>query len=154
MMKEIKQFVALAVCLGFASLSFALSTPSGFLDDYDAALLKAKETDKKIYAVFTGSDWCYYCQQLEKKLLSQPEFVEELSKGFVPLFIDLPRDKSLVTEKGAEENKPLARKYKVIGLPTILILDKEGKTLGRADRGKPGETPRETAKRLVDTLTK
>lgn len=130
--------------------SFALSTPDGFLDDYDTALLKAKTEDKPIYAVFTGSDWCVYCKQLEAKLLSKPDFVEELSKGYVLLYIDLPRDKSILSEKAAEANKPLARKYKVIGLPTILMLDKEGGTVRRLDRGKPGETPKETAKRLVD----
>ncbi len=135
-------FVALSV--------LAVSTPEGFLDDYDAALSKAQAENKPIYAVFTGSDWCVYCKQLEAKLLSKSEFVEELSKGYVLLYVDLPRDKSLVSEKAAEENKPLARKYKVIGLPTILMIDKEGATIRRLDRGKPGETPKETAKRLVD----
>lgn len=134
----------------FALSSFALSTPEGFVDDFDAALLKAKAENKPIYAVFTGSDWCVYCKKLEEKLLSKKEFVEELSKGYVLLYIDLPRDKSLVSEKAAEENKPLARKYKVIGLPTILQLDKEGGIVRRLDRGKPSETPKETAKRLVD----
>lgn len=135
-------FVALSV--------LAVSTPEGFLDDYDAALSKAQAENKPIYAVFTGSDWCVYCKQLEAKLLSKSEFVEELSKGYVLLYVDLPRDKSILTEKAAEENKPLARKYKVIGLPTILMLDKEGATIRRLDRGKPGETPQETARRLVD----
>lgn len=146
---KVKTFLlGLAVLL--SSVSFALSTPEGFLDDFDAALLKAQAEDKPIYAVFTGSDWCVYCKKLEEKLLSKKEFVEELSKGYVLLYIDLPRDKSILTEKAAEANKPLARKYKVIGIPTILQLDKEGGTVRRLDRGKPGETPQETAKRLVD----
>lgn len=145
----LKTSLLVFACL-FGYLAQALSTPEGFLDDYDAALSKAKEENKPIYAVFTGSDWCVYCKQLEAKLLSKSEFVEELSKGYVLLYVDLPRDKSLVSEKAAEENKPLARKYKVIGLPTILMIDKEGGTVRRLDRGKPGETPKETAKRLVD----
>lgn len=125
-----------------------LSTPHGFIDDLDLAIERAKATGKRIYAVFTGSDWCPACKELESRLLSRPDFVDELSKNFVLVYLDMPRNKYRVSEKARDVNRPLSRKYKVVGLPGIVIMNSEGEFLRFADRGLPGETPRMIARRI------
>ena len=51
-----KSMLALVAGLPLALLA-ATSTPKGFTDDLDAALARAKDGGKYVYACFSGSDW-------------------------------------------------------------------------------------------------
>jgi len=42
--------------------------------DYDQALKLAKEGNKKIILVFSGSDWCAPCIKLERDIWNNPQF--------------------------------------------------------------------------------
>ncbi len=127
-----KLLVALA-CL-CASALFAM--PKGFIDDFEAAKKKAADEKKKILAVFSGSDWCIWCQRLEQEVFAHKEFLDGVKKDFVLLYLDLPQDEDLVSKKVREQNKTLCGKYGVRGFPTVLVLsdkgDVEGKTGYRA----------------------
>ena len=115
--------------------------PEGFTDDWDAALKKAASEKKNVLALFTGSDWCIWCKRLEGEILSKKEFCDNVGKTFVPVFLDFPSDKSLVPEATAKRNKELAKKYKVRGYPSVLILDAKGEVLAETgyDRVGPAE---------------
>ena len=41
------------------------TTPTGWYDDYDAALKAAQTVHKKLYILCTGSDWCGWCKKLK-----------------------------------------------------------------------------------------
>ena len=107
------------------------STPPGFTDNMDEALAKAKAEGKLIYACFTGSDWCMWCRVLEGEILSKPEFVAGATNDFVLVFIDSPEDESLLSEHAKVANPKLVEKYNIEGFPTALILDADGKKIGR-----------------------
>ena len=123
------------------------STPVGFTDDFKAAKTEAAKANKKIVAVFSGSDWCYWCKELEKNYLSKPEFVNEAKKDFVLVFIDSPQDKSVLSETGRKNNVKLTRDYMIKGFPTVKILDAEGHEIAES-RPEGGVTPKGFAKRL------
>ena len=109
----------------------AFAAGSGWLTDYDAALAKAKETKKPVLVVFSGSDWCPPCMRLEKETLSSTEFRTAMKDGkFVPLFVDFPRTKQLPVMQ-QKRNNALAEKFNVTSFPTVLLLDAEGKIIGR-----------------------
>lgn len=110
----------------------ALANPPGFTGDYNEALARASSEGKAVLAVFTGSDWCPYCIQLEKNYFSKPEFTEAVENDLVLLFIDIPRNKSKLDIKAASLNPQLVEKYGVPGFPTVLFLDGEGNLLGQA----------------------
>src|SRR6478752_6234951 len=42
--------------------------------DYPAAVKVAQERKLPLFLQFTGSDWCGWCQKMEKECLSKPEF--------------------------------------------------------------------------------
>src|SRR5258708_39720593 len=67
-----------------------------WLNLYDAAIIAARKQDKTILAYFSGSDWCPYCQKLEKDVLNTPMFQEWATKNVVLLQIDYPKDKKLI----------------------------------------------------------
>ena len=126
----------LTVAAVLAAGVFAM--PAGFTDDWDAALKKAAAEKKIVLALFTGSDWCIWCQRLEGEVLSQKAFSAEVGKTFVPVFLDFPSDKSLVPEAKQKRNKELAEKYAVRGFPTVLLLDAQGKVLAQTGYQKGG----------------
>lgn len=107
------------------------STPAGFTDNLDEALAKAKAEGKLVYVCFSGSDWCYWCKKLEEEVLSDPLFVAGVMDGYILVFIDSPRDKSLLSERAKAENKKLIKKYGIKGYPTALILDGDGKKIDK-----------------------
>ena len=124
-MKKIILTVAAALAAG------AFAMPAGFTDDFDAALKKAADEKKTVFALFTGSDWCIWCKRLEGEVLSQKAFSDEVGKTFVPVFLDFPNDKSLVKAATAKRNRELAEKYSIRGYPTVLLLDTKGEVLAQ-----------------------
>lgn len=69
------------------------------------------------------ADWCIPCKELDAITFSDPKVIE-LSKSFVTLKADMT--KSLSPEVSA-----LREKYKVVGVPTVLLLDKNGNEVNR-----------------------
>ena len=113
------------------------STPEGWTDDYYAAKETAKKSGKRIFIVFSGSDWCGFCRKLERELLSQKTFMDAISPRYVPVFIDSPRDKTLLSEKCREQNPKVEAELEARGgRPNVRILDADGNLL--ADLGGAG----------------
>ena len=100
-------------------------TPAGWTDNFTAAVGKAKAEKKPILALFTGSDWCPPCQQLEKNILLQPAFRDFSKKHLVTLFLDFPRE-AKIDDGVKKQNDNLAKKFSVEAYPTILILSADG----------------------------
>lgn len=64
------------------------------------------------------ADWCSVCKKLEKKTLKNPRIVEK-SKSFINIKIDCTNVDDPVI-------KELWAKYGIVGLPTIIFIDKDG----------------------------
>jgi len=129
----------LIALLALTTTAFA---SQGWLTDYEAAFAKAKESNKPVLAVFSGSDWCPPCKRLEKEVFESREFRDATKDGkFVPLFVDFPRQKSMgVRQK--EKNAKLKSKFEVKSYPTILLLNAEGSILARKS-GYGGQSPQD-----------
>ena len=105
---------------------------SSWATDYQKAQEEAKANHKLIFLDFTGSDWCGYCFQFDKAILSQPQFKDYASKNLVLVEVDFPRRKEQSVEI-KKQNMELARRYQIEGFPTLVVLDGEGKTIWRYD---------------------
>lgn len=145
MKKTIVSLVASAFAL---CISAATSTPEGFTDDLDAAIAASKASGKIVYAVFSGSDWCYWCKVLEEGYLSKKDFVKEASKKLELVFIDSPRDRSVLSENAQKNNPALVQKYAIRGFPTAMFIAPDG-TGEKAPRPSKGLSPKDYAKLLV-----
>lgn len=67
------------------------------------------------------AEWCSVCKKLEKKTLSDPDIVKE-SKRFVNIKIDC-------TDVDDPKIKDIWARYGIVGLPTIIFLDRSGVVL-------------------------
>ena len=107
----------------------AAATAAGkdWMTDIDSAVKVAKEKNKAVLVEFTGSDWCPPCIMMDKKVFSQSSFVSKASEDFILVKIDIPRSNPELSEK----NSKVLNKYKVQGVPTVILMDKEGKEFNR-----------------------
>jgi thioredoxin-related protein len=101
-----------------------------WLTDLPKAQAQAKKEGKLVIMDFTGSDWCFWCIKLQKEVFSQPEFAEYAKKKLVLVEVDFP-DKKEQTAELKKANKSLQEQYKIEGFPTIIVLDGDGKNLGK-----------------------
>ena len=121
--------VAAAVSLVFAAFARA---ESDWLHDYSKAQEEAKANHKLLFLNFTGSDWCGWCIKLDKDIFSQPQFKNFAHDNLVLVELDFPRRKSLPVEE-KKQNMQLAQQYKVLGFPTIVVLNSNGQKVWQFD---------------------
>ena len=122
-----KIFLSLLMTVVLTSMAFAAK--EGWLDDLEKAKAQAKAENKKILLDFTGSDWCSWCQKLDKEVFSQQAWKDYAAKHLVLVEVDFPRGFQLpeVTKK---QNDELAKKFKIQGYPTIVITTASGTKRG------------------------
>ncbi|OGV74856.1 MAG: hypothetical protein A3K18_14880 [Lentisphaerae bacterium RIFOXYA12_64_32] len=108
------------------------AVPGEWTMDLDAAQKLGAEEKLPMFLCFTGSDWCGWCKLMDKSVFSQPEWQEYTKENLVLVWIDFPKDASLVPEKYVARNQELQKKFGVEGYPTYVVLDDNGATeLGR-----------------------
>ena len=80
-------------------------------------------TGSKAVIIDFYADWCIPCKELDANTFSDPEVVK-ISKQFDTYKADM-------TKSLDEEVEALRDKYKIIGVPTILILNSKGEEVNR-----------------------
>ncbi|MEC9094241.1 MAG: thioredoxin family protein, partial [Planctomycetota bacterium] len=65
---------------------------------YPDAVKMSKQTGKPIFAFFTGSDWCKYCELLDHQILNTEIFANWAKANVVLLELDFPEKKELDPE--------------------------------------------------------
>ena len=103
---------------------------STWLTDLPKAEAQAKAENKIILMDFTGSDWCGWCIKFKKEVLDTKEFQEYAAKNVVLVELDYPNKKAQSADL-KKANADLKKQYKVNGFPTLVVLDKDGKEIGR-----------------------
>ncbi|HEV2328501.1 MAG TPA: thioredoxin fold domain-containing protein [Verrucomicrobiae bacterium] len=117
-----KIMVALIACCAAAWLHAA---DLNWLTDLPKAEALAKDQNKLVLMDFTGSDWCPWCQKMDKDTLTQPQFADYAQKNLVLVLVDFPNSKPQSDALKAA-NKALAEKYGVNGYPTLIAVKPDG----------------------------
>ncbi len=93
-----------------------------WLTDESQARAKALAEGKPVIVDF-GATWCAGCRELEHETFPHAEVRSE-AKRFVTIRVD-------ATDDEAPDTKRLQEKYKVVGLPTVIMLDSAGNEITR-----------------------
>jgi protein disulfide-isomerase len=136
-----KSFFAALAALVVATLTTATfaQEQSLWTTDYSAALDRAKAERRVMVLDFTGSDWCAPCIKLKKEVFETAEFKALAEKHLVCVELDFPRRKKL-PEALVSQNGYLQNKFQVTEFPTVVILDSDGKYLGKLGYNGGGAT--------------
>lgn len=99
------------------------SAPSWILD-IDQAKEKAKNENKPLYLLFTGTKWCIWCTRMDNDVYKKPEFWSTFNDKVVFAMVDVPvrRDDNV---------SRLMNMYKILGVPSIVVLNPNGQEIGR-----------------------
>ncbi|MEP2058523.1 MAG: thioredoxin family protein [Maribacter litoralis] len=115
--------------LATAQAEITTVNDSKWITNYETAISKAKKQKKNVLVYFTGSDWCPPCKMLKTDLFDTNKF-QELSNNYILLYIDVPRNKDLLSAKQLAHNKDLLTKLnKKKVFPLLKVLDYKGKEL-------------------------
>jgi len=84
---------------------------------YDDGMAKARETGKNIVFYFYA-DWCTYCVRMQKETFSHDSVIDFLNNKVIAVKVDV------------DQNKDIARTYRVRGLPATVLLLRNGERVG------------------------
>jgi tetratricopeptide (TPR) repeat protein len=114
-----KHFKLILLFLGaFHWLQAKAADVNWFDRDFPTALEVAQETKKNVFVVFHAT-WCGPCQYLIGTTLHDPEVAKRINDQTLPIAIDI------------DQNHALAKKYRVKGYPTIILLRPSGEEVER-----------------------
>jgi protein disulfide-isomerase len=98
--------------------------------DLTGALAKAKSDNKMVVINFTGSDWCPWCIKFDKEALDTDQFAQYAKSHLVLVLADFPNSKPQ-SDALKTANAAMQKKYSVDGFPTLIVLNSDGKEIGR-----------------------
>ncbi|BDS12517.1 FAD:protein FMN transferase [Aureispira anguillae] len=97
--------------------------------DETEAIQLAKEGEKPILLVFSGSDWCQPCIRFDKNILQNDDFKTYIQEKLVVLKCDFPQRLPL-TAKTIQQNERLAEQFNPNGeFPSLVLLNTEFKKI-------------------------
>jgi thioredoxin-related protein len=97
-------------------------------EDYAKAYNMSQVTEKPMLIAFVGSDWCPWSQKLAREILEDPEFLSEMQKEMILLWIDFPERLSISDERKIQ-NHELKERFGVTELPTLVLVGVDGKAI-------------------------
>jgi thioredoxin-related protein len=117
------------------------------LTDYEEAIGTARSHHVPMLILFTGSDWCQYCQKLQQEVLSDSGFQSYTGSHYVLLTVDDLRN-TPVSDSDKQRVQGLEQKFHVAGFPTLIMVDRDEHEMGRIEGYDPGSEPSAVTKRL------
>ena len=105
--------------------------------DQPKVLERAKSESKMVLLDFTGSDWCPWCIKFDEEVLSTGKFTDYAATHLKLVTVDFPSNKPQ-SDALKQANQDLKNKYNVDGFPTFVLLDSDGRELGRQVGYRPG----------------
>jgi thiol:disulfide interchange protein DsbD len=96
------------------------STPKTWMEqNLEGALAKAR-AERKLVLVDIYAEWCAQCKELDEKTWPDASVKAWVEKNAVPIRID--------TDK---QRPDLAKKLEIRSYPSVILLDGDGKEMGR-----------------------
>ena len=99
---------------------------------YNKAVEQAKQTGRPIMLVFSGSDWCAWCQKLSHEVFTTHEFARWSTDNVIKVEVDFPMNHAL-PEEVRMQNENLKNRFggEIVTFPTILFISADGEILGK-----------------------
>lgn len=98
--------------------------------DIEGALARAKDGHRPLVVDFTAA-WCGACKELDIKTFSEPRVGQELGR-FVAIKVD-------ATNNDDPKVEAMLARFKVVGLPTVVMFNSSGKEAARFNDFVPPE---------------
>jgi len=97
-----------------------------WVETFEKALEEARESRRPVLIDFEA-EWCGWCKKLDRETYGDERVIRLLHDGFVAVKVDV------------DKRRDVAKKHKVDGLPTILVLSPSGTEVQRIAGFRPPE---------------
>jgi thiol:disulfide interchange protein len=97
--------------------------------DFEETLSEAKEKGKPVLLVF-GATWCPPCKTMKRNVWPDEEVTQAVEQGYVPMYVDIDEEK----------HSQLSARYRILGIPAVLVLNAEGEVLQKRNTMSRSET--------------
>ncbi|OYU82167.1 MAG: thioredoxin family protein [Flavobacterium sp. BFFFF1] len=114
-----KKSIILTVMVLFA-LAARSQDLKWYTDVKEASELSIK-TKKPLMMFFTGSDWCGWCNKLQKEVFKTADFAKWANENVILVELDFPKRKQLEPEL-AKQNNDLGQMFAIRGYPTVWLV--------------------------------
>lgn len=115
--------LTLVVTAGWRREDARVSTPtaarSESSDDYESAVSLARQEGSEVLLVF-GARWCVWCQKFARDVMPNQRIASRLSEK-----------RATVVRVDVDNRNDLAERYGVKSLPTMVLLDHQGREVKR-----------------------
>jgi len=122
-------------------LNLAHAVEADWMTKFPDAKKKAKEENKRVLILFTGSDWCPMCKLWDKEVFDDPAFQSYAKTNLVLVMADFPEKRPLPRAQ-QRANDALRDKYDPKEFPEAVLLDSNAKKVIGRLRYEPGGLPR------------
>jgi len=102
-------------------------TVAGAIEKTTAKKVPLSSSMRPKVILFTGLQWCPPCQHLERYVINSSEWGALARDEVAFQKVNVPRDSHLLRKSDRE----LLTKYAVSSYPTMVVLDSDGRELGR-----------------------
>jgi thioredoxin-related protein len=138
--QELKLTVRGQVALILLSLSLCLpygsAAQSGIQwHSFDDGMARSKFEHKRVFLHFYA-DWCVFCKEMEKKTFKDPDIIESLNENFIPIRVDVEREKET------------SAMFRIRELPDTWFVAQNGDILGH----RPGYISTEQLKTILEVI--
>jgi len=117
-----------ALLLGLlVNLAPARAAELTWLTNLSKAQTQAETQKKSVLIVFTGSDWCPSCIEMDRQVFASPQFIDYARRALVLVKVDFPQ-KNTQSAGLQKANEALKTQFNVGELPTLVLLDDSGAT--------------------------
>lgn len=110
-------------------LLFACPAPADTVSD---GLKKAKAQEKDV-VIYIYSQYCPYCDAMDRNVLNDSDVSASLKKDFVYIRADI------------DKRPDLARKYRIMGYPTTILAESTGRIIVKI----PGYIPKKDFRKIL-----
>jgi len=97
------------------------------ITNWNQATQVAKDQNKQILVILTGSDWCTPCKKMDKRVINKYEFQKFANEKLVLFLIDIT--KKVIVDRENQLNKDyemFQEKYQTNALPSLILTDYSG----------------------------
>ena len=131
----------IAVLLAAFCLASIHAVEADWMTKFPDAKKKAKEENKRVLILFTGSDWCPMCKLWDKEVFENSDFLTYAKTNLVLVMADFPEKRPLPRAQ-QRANDSLRDKYDPKEFPEAVLLDSNAKKVIGRLRYEPGGLPR------------
>lgn len=104
--------------------------------NWNKAVAEAKRTDRPLFVLKTGSDWCPWCVKLHENVLSKPAFAEFAAENLVLVYLDNPSKSNPLGEAQRQHNRRVATELDLGGgVPSAAVFTADGRRIGAIGGG-------------------